>query len=529
MAGLPIEYGLYACIIPPIMYALLGTSNKLSIGPVALDSILILSGLSLVAEPGADNYIELAVVLTLMVGLIQIFFGLIKFGFIASFLSYPVILGYTSAAAIVIMVSQFGSLLGVSVDEGNTFVRIFFFMQQFDNWHWLTLAMGLVGFVFLALSKRLAPKLPGALLLLILGMICSGLWGASNYGVDVIAYIPQGLPLPQIPSVSLNQITSLIPTALTVALMGYVGSMSICKAQEKPTDKLTVRPNQELIAVGVANFVGAFFKAFPVSASFSRSAAFVSSGALTQVSAVVSSLVIVVIMLFLTPVFTDYPLPKTLLAAIIVLSVAGLFKHEEMKTLYHQNRVEFLVMSATFILTLLLGVQEGLLAGVALSVAKLIYNTAKPHMTELGTIQGGRLYRNVNRFEQVEVRSDVLIFRFDAPLFFANSDYFVESIYRWMKQREEGALKAVVFDAEAVNSVDSTAIRALQKVVENLSRQNIKFYITNAIGPVRDALSNSPLQDYICAETMFATIHDAINYIDNGVGDKEGIALQTNL
>jgi len=529
VAGLPVEYGLYACIVPPIMYALLGTSNKLSIGPVALDSILILSGLSLVAEPGSDNYLDLAIVLTLMVGLIQLFFGLIKFGFIASFLSYPVILGYTSAAAIVIMMSQFGSLLGVSVDGSNTFIRLFHYAQVVENWHWLTLAMGVAGLFFLTISKRLTPKLPGALVLLILGMVCSGIWGVSGYGVDVIAYIPQGLPLPRVPAVTVDQLISLIPTALTVALMGYVGSMSICKAQEKPSDKMSAKPNQELIAMGVANFVGAFFKAFPVSASFSRSAAFVSAGALTQVSAVVSSIVIVMIMLFLTPVFTDYPLPKTLLAAIIVLSVSGLFKHREMRALYYQNRIEFFVMAATFLLTLLLGVQEGLLAGVTLSVAKLIYNTAKPHMTELGTIQGGRLYRNVNRFDGVETRDDVLIFRFDAPLFFANSDYFVESIYGWMKQREEGALTAVVFDAEAVNSIDSTAIRALQKVVENLSRQQIKFYITNAIGPVRDALSNSPLQEYICAETMFATIHDAINYIDHGVGDKEGVALQTNV
>ena len=377
--------------------------------------------------------------------------------------------------------------------------------------------------------QRWFPKLPSALLLLVVGMLCSGLWNAPGQGIEVIAYIPQGLPLPRLPSPTLEQLVALIPTAFTVSLMGYVGSMSICKAQEKPTDKLFVKPNQELIAMGAANFVGAFFKAFPVSASFSRSAAFVKSGALTQVSAIVSSLVIIIIVLFCTPVFASYPLPTPLLAAIIVISVYGLFKYQDMKALLRQNRNEAIVMLVTFALTILLGVQQGLLAGVVLSIAKLIYNSARPHMTELGAIMGGKLYRNVNRFEDVMIRDDVLIFRFDAPLFFANADYFVQSIYRWMNQRDQpDALKAVIFDAEAVNSIDTTAIRAMQKLIETLSKQDVCFYITNAIGPVRDALFNSPLEIYITQQKMFATIHDAISYIDHGIGTNDDVGLQTN-
>ena len=529
VAGLPIEYGLYACILPPIIYALLGTSNKLSIGPVALDSILILSGLSLLAEPGSQDYLDLAIVLTLMVGLIQAFFGFIKFGFIASFLSYPVILGYTCAASVVIMVSQFESLLGVSVESGNTVARIADFATHYQSWHWLTVTISAIAMLFLIYPQRWFPRLPCGLLLLVAGMLFSGIWNAQGHGLEVIAFIPQGLPVPRIPAVTLTQVVSLVPTALTVALMGYVGSMSICKAQEKPTDKIIVNPNQELIAVGAANFVGAFFKAFPVSASFSRSAAFVKAGAMTQISAVVSSLVIVVIMLFLTPVFESYPLPKALLAAIIVISVFGLFKYRDMKSLFTHSRNESALMLITFVLTLLLGVQQGLLAGVALSIAKVVYNTARPHMTELGSIMGGKLYRNVNRFDGVSIRDDVLIFRFDAPLYFANADYFVESIYRWINLRQQPeALKVVVFDAEAVNSIDSTAIRTLEKVIGNLRRQQVRFYIPNAIGPVRDALFNSPLKAYFTPQTMFATIQDAIEFVDHGVADSRGVGVQTN-
>ncbi|MCX2983145.1 sulfate permease [Halieaceae bacterium IMCC14734] len=530
VAGLPVEYGLYACIIPPIIYALLGTSNKLSIGPVALDSILILTGLSLLAEPGSDQYLEMAISLTLMVGLIQAFFGFIRFGFIASFLSYPVILGYTCAAAVVITVSQFESLLGVSVEGRNTVTRLMQFVGAYESWHWLTVAVSACGIAFLWVFQRWFPKLPSALLLLIVGMLCSGIWNAQANGIEVIAFIPQGLPLPRVPSPTLEQLVALIPTAFTVSLMGYVGSMSICKAQEKPTDKFFVKPNQELIAMGAANFVGAFFKAFPVSASFSRSAAFVKAGALTQVSAVVSSFMIIIIVLFCTPLFASYPLPKPLLAGIIVISVYGLFKYHDMKSLLSQNRNEAIVMLVTFALTILLGVQQGLLAGVILSIAKLIYNSARPHMAELGAIMDGKLFRNVDRFDEVIIREDVLIFRFDAPLFFANADYFVQSIYRWMQQRENpDALRAVIFDAEAVNSIDTTAIRAMQKLIETLSKQDVCFYITNAIGPVRDSLFNSPLKIYITPQTMFATIHDAISYIDHGVGSNDGVGVQTNL
>jgi SulP family sulfate permease len=528
VAGLPAEYGLYACIVPPVLYALLGTSNKISMGPVALDSILILSGLSAIAEPGSENYLELAIALTLLVGLIQFVFGLFKFGFIANFLSYPVILGYTCAAAIIIMASQLENVLGVAANSGNVFSQVFHFVRLIGDWHWLTAGIGVLGFACMIYPKRFFPSLPSGLIILVIGMLCSGVWNAQGYGVDVIASIPQGLPMPRMPAITIDQFLALIPTALTVALMGYVGSMSICKAQEKPTDKFSVRPNQELISVGIANFVGSFFRAFPVSASFSRSAAFLEAGALTQVSAVVSSAVIVIIMVFLAPVFVTYPLPKVLLAAIIIVSVAGLFKYGQMKALFKHNRHEFLLMLVTFVVTLLLGVQQGLLVGVALSIARVIYNTATPHMTELGSIQDGSLFRNVNRFDDVVIRDDILIFRFDAPLYFANKDYFVENLYRWMKLRKNGSLTSVIFDAEAVNSVDTTAIMMLQKIIDNLQLQGIKLYITNAIGPVRDELHNSPLSDYMSEESMFSTIQNAIDYIDHGISDNDRIALQTD-
>jgi SulP family sulfate permease len=310
--------------------------------------------------------------------------------------------------------------------------------------------------------------------------------------------------------------------------MGYVGSMSICKSLENPADKMHAQPNQELIAVGAANLVGALCRAFPVSASFSRSAAFRQAGAKTQVSAVFSALFIGAAMLVIAPLFTLYPLPKVLLSAIIIVSVSGLFMLGQMKLLYGHNKREFYILFITFLATLILGVQEGLLIGVSLSILMMIYNTTSPHMTELGAIQNGTLYRNINRFTEAYVRDDVLIFRFDAPLYFANKDYFVSALHLWLKQRDMQALKFVVLDAESINTVDSTAVIMLQQLIENLQKQGIQFYITNAIGPVRDTIKVSPLSDYMTEKTMFSTINDAITYIDKGINLHATQALQTN-
>ena len=528
VAGLPPEYGLYACIFPPIIYALLGTSNKISMGPVALDSILIITGLSVLAEPGTERYLELAILLTLMVGLLQFGLGLLKFGFIANFLSYPVIVGYTSAAALIIIGTQLEAMLGVDIVGGNIFAQLYQLYIAFSEWSWITLGIGLAGILAMVASKRHFPSLPLPLFLLVFGMIASGIWDIQGMGVDVVSSIPQGLPSFSLPNVSIVDLKSLVPVAITVALMGYVGSMSICKSLENPADKMHAQPNQELIAVGAANLVGALCRAFPVSASFSRSAAFRQAGAKTQVSAVFSSLFIGAAMLVVAPLFTLYPLPKVLLSAIIIVSVSGLFMLGQMKLLYSHNKREFYILFITFLATLILGVQEGLLIGVSLSILMMIYNTTSPHMTELGAIQNGTLYRNINRFTEAHVRDDVLIFRFDAPLYFANKDYFVSALHLWLKQRDLQALKFVVLDAESINTVDSTAVIMLQQLIENLQKQGIQFYITNAIGPVRDTIKASPLSDYMTEKTMFSTINDAITYIDKGINLHATQALQTN-
>jgi len=529
VAGLPPEFGLYASIFPPIIYAFLGTSNKISIGPVALDSILILTGLSILAEPGTPAYLELAIALTLLVGLLQFVFGILRFGFIANFLSYPVIVGYTSAAAIIIIGSQLQSLVGTRVEGGNVFELLYQMLASLKKWHWLTVIIGATSVIFIGTCNKFIPKFPCALVALVSGMIVTGVLQLEQLGIDTINSIPQGLPDLMLPKLSLDQLSDLLPVAFTVALMGYVGTISICKSQETFSDKIITQPNQELVAIGLANVLGALFRAFPVSASFSRSAAFRSAGALTQVSAVVSSVVLAFTMLYLTTLFASYPLPKVILSAVIIMSVASLFKYGEIKTLFRQSRKEFNIALLTFFITLTLGVQHGLIVGVGVSFFMVIYISANPHMTELGLIEGGNLYRNISRFKNIQIRAEFLIIRFDAPLYFANKDYFTEKLYAWIKQRPPKSIKVVIVNGEAINSMDSTAIRMLSQVMENLESQNIRLYLTNLIGPVRDALKLSQLSVDLETQHVFSTIHDAVLYYDEGVHRRADIALQTNV
>lgn len=529
LAGLPPEFGLYASIFPPLLYALLGTSNKISIGPVALDAILILSGLSVLAQPGSDDYLQLAIELTLLVGLIQFLFGVLRFGFIANFLSYPVVVGYTSAAAIIIIGSQLQSLTGVHLESANVLDLCYQLLLNIGNWHGFTVGISVASLLFIFVCKRRAPKVPSALILLIGTMLLSGLFHAGQAGVEVINSVPQGFPSLQFPEFSLAKLGELLPVAFTVALMGFVGTMSICKSQESPKDKRSAQPNQELIALGLANALGAMFRSFPVSASFSRSAAMREAGALTQVSGLISSALIAVTVIFLTPLFTDYPLPKAALAAIIVMSVLGLFKYKEMKALFRQDRKEFLILLVTFVITILLGVQQGLLVGVAVSLMLVIYNSTTPHMAELGKLDGEDLYRNITRFESTSVRKDLLIFRFDAPLYFANKDYFKSRLYSLIKKRPEGALKGVILDAQSVSGIDTTSLIMLESVIENLREQGIEFYLVSLIGPVRDTLTqSSALGPYVLNEHMFPQITDAVLYIDQGISSRASIAKQSN-
>ncbi len=528
VAGLPPVYGLYSSVLPPIVYALLGTSNKISIGPVALDSILVITGLQMIAEPGSEHYLSLAITLSLLVGVIQAVLGLLRFGFVVNFLSYPVIVGYTSAAAIIIAASQFETVFGIRVENDNVFDLIYQLFARFSQWNMISLMVGLLSITFIFVLKKIAPKLPYVLILVAIGMVIAHFVDLSIYQLTLVKDIPKGLPSIVMPTFDLEQITQLLPTALTVGLMGYVGAISISKAQEKIDDKVALKPSQELIAIGFSNIIGSLFRGFPVSASFSRSAVFQSSGAKTQIAGVVSSVFILLTLLFFTPVFQTYPLPKVILAAIIITSVIKLIKIKESKELLFNDKRDFIILVITFLITLIFGVQLGLLIGVVGSILLVLFHISRPHMTELGLVKEADLYRNTDRFDDVIVREDILIFRFDDRLYFANQSYFKEQLFKWIAERDMTKLKYVIFDAESVNGIDATSMNMLKTVFASLKQKNIYFLITNLKGPLRDEIHHSVIQAEINENTVFATIHDAVIFIDKGVYSRTSHGLQRN-
>lgn len=529
VAGLPPVYGLYASVFPPIVYALFGTSNKISIGPVALDAILIITGLQLLAEPGSEHYLSLAITLSLLVGVIQAVLGLIRFGFLVNFLSYPVIVGYTSAAAIIIAASQFETIFGIKVEKENVFDLVYQLFINVSEWNIISVVIGVASIAFIALIKKRFPKLPYVLILVSIGMVFAHFIDLSAYHLSLVKEIPKGLPSIVFPTFSIKELTMLLPTALTVGLMGYVGAISISKAQEKIDDKVALKPSQELLAIGFSNIIGSLFRGFPVSASFSRSAVFQSSGAKTQIAGVVSSLFILLTLLFFTPIFHTFPLPKVILAAIIITSVLKLIKFKESKELFFNDRKDFIILIITFIITLVFGVQLGLLIGVVGSVLLVLYHTSRPHMAELGLVKEVDLYRNTNRFENALVREDILIFRFDDRLYFANQSYFKEQLFKWIAQRDMTKLKYIIFDAESVNGIDATSMNMLKSLFVSLKQKNIQFLITNLKGPLRDEVYESVIQSEVNENTVFATIQDAIIYIDKGLYSRTSHGLQRNI
>lgn len=516
LAGLPPIYGLYASTVPLIIYALFGTSRHLSVGPVAIDPILIVAGISAFALVGSDDYISLAITLALMVGLIQFSLGVLKLGFLINFLSHPVISGFTSAAAIIIGLSQLKNVLGVEISSNQYLQDIIrSLIEQAGNIHWLTFLIGAVSILFLIVFKQVWSKFPAPLFMLVISVLAVRFFHLDAYGVKIIGDIPGGLPRPGLPFIDVMTLRKLLPTAFALALLSFMESIAIARTLQAKHKDYKIIPNQELIALGLANVFGSFFRSFPVSGGFSRSTLNEQSGARTNMSSIVSACVIILTLLFLTPLF--YYLPKVILACIIIVAVSRLINFKEAKHLWHIDRKDFLMMFVTFMGTLFLGIGEGIGIGVALSLAWIIFESSYPHSAELGRIPGTQTFRNIKRYSDLVIERDILIFRFDAPLFFANADRFRELLLSSKAHRKE-KINTIIIDMESNNTVDSSALVVLSDLAEEMKKENIRLVFTDVKGPVRDKFSKSGLTQKIGEENFFMEIEDALHAIR---GEKE--------
>ena len=511
IAGLPPVFGLYAALIPQVIYALTGTSRHLAVGPVAMDSLLVAAGLGALSLSGIEEYIAMAIFLALFMGGLQLAFGLLRMGFLVNFLSRPVISGFTSAAAIIIGLSQLKHLLGTDI-EGSSQIHILLSnaLATLGDTNLITLGIGLAGIVLIKGVKKLAPRLPGALIAVVLGVVVVYFLGLSDSGVRIVGDVPGGLPGFQVPEVDAARISELFPIALALALIAFMEAISVAKAVEEKHGENKVDPNQELVALGLSNILGSLFQSYPVTGGFSRTAVNDQAGAKTGLASMVSSAVVGLTLLFLTPAF--YYLPNAVLAAIIMVAVFGLIDLKYPRQLWKNRKDEFVLLLLTFGLTLGLGIQEGILLGVLFSLLLLVYRISKPHIAVLGQIRGTNYFKNVNRFtEDIVEQEEFLILRFDGQLFFGNKDYFRTQLQKHIAAKGE-ALKYIILNAEAINYIDSSAVFMLRALMQDLKADGIRFLVAGAIGPTRDILHSSGLIRDIGAENLFVRTYEAFEH-----------------
>jgi len=513
IAGLPPIYGLYAALTPQIIYAFLGTSRQLAVGPVAMDSLLVAAGLGALSIVDSNQYIQMAILLALTIGAIQFLLGLLKMGFIVNFLSKPVISGFTSAAAIIICLNQLRHILGISISQSNK-IHVFTsaLMQSETPINLHSLIIGIVSIILLILIKGWSSKIPSALVIVVIGICWVTFTHQIQPSVAIVGNIPDGLPNFSFPPLKWEIIKELIPISLTIALVAFMEAISIAKSIQEKHKTYEINPNQELLALGASNMIGSFFQSYPTTGGFSRTAVNNQAGAKTGVAALISALIVAIILTFFTDWF--YYLPKSVLGAIIIVAVIKLIDYKYAIRLYKIRKDEFLVLLITFIATLFIGITEGILFGIIFSFILLVYRTSKPHYAFLGRIGSTNYFKNIKRFpDEVVLRDDLIILRFDAQLFFGNIHFFKKLVFDSLNKNPR-KVKGFIINARSMNYIDSTAIEQLIDIIEKIQEKGIRVMLVGATGPTRDSVIKSKLINVVKKGNLFITSGDATDSFD---------------
>lgn len=518
LAGVPPEVGLYASILPLVGYALFGTSRTLSVGPVAVISLMTATSLGSVAAQGTASYITAASVLALLSGVFLLAMGLLRLGLITNFLSHPVISGFISASGVIIALSQLRHVFGISA-EGDTLTELLpSLVESIGNTHLPTLAVGLfvLGFLYLAKTRvaewlsRIGMNRHSASLLAktapIFGVLISiaavYLLNLGDMGVALTGAIPAGLPSLSFTVPSLELVESLAVPALLISIIGYVESISVGKTLATKR-RQKVDANQELLGLGAANVASAISGGIPVTGGFSRSVVNFDAGAVTQAASIMTAVGIALASLFLTPVL--YYLPKATLAATIIIAVLSLVDTAILRQTWRFSKSDFLAVLTTIVITLLFGVEIGVASGVGISIALHLYRTSKPHIAEVGLIEGTEHFRNVRRFH-VETVPEILTLRPDESLFFANAGYLEDQISEAVYERD--AIAHVILLCSAVNELDYSALEMLESLNHQLADQGIKLHLSEVKGPVMDRLKSTGFLEHLSGR-VFVSQYEA--------------------
>ena len=508
LAGMPPVYGLYGGLVPLLIYAIMGSSRQLSIGPVAISALLVLSGVSSLAAPFSAEYVQLVIFAGFLIGLAQLILGLFRTGKIANFISHPVIAGFTSAAAIIIAINQLKDVLGIQIPRFKySYETLIYAVQNLDLFNIYAVVISFAAIIIMVALKAWKRSIPSALIVTILGILSAWLFNLSDKGLEIIGEIPKGLPSFKFMPFNYEDFESLIPVVFTVTVIGIVESISIAKVLESRHRNYHINPNQELIALGLSKIGGSFFHALPSSGSFTRSAVNDEAGAQTGIASLIAALLIALTLLFLTPLF--FFLPKAILAAIILVAIRKLFDYREAIQLWKTHKTDFYLMMVTFISTLVFGIEEGVFAGILLSILNVLYRSAKPTIVVLGNIPGTTYYRNIRRFEEAVQIEGKIIMRFENQIYFGNASYFKESIRKLIKEHPD-EIKEFLLDAKSIHFIDSSGLKALVEINDYLETRGTHFTICGAVGVVRDQLEKSGFLDIIGEDRHFIYLHHAI-------------------
>ncbi|MFY9244750.1 MAG: sulfate permease [Roseicyclus sp.] len=518
LAGLPPEAGLYASILPIILYAIFGTSRALAVGPVAVVSLMTAAAVGQVADQGTVGYAIAALTLAVMSGAILLAMGLLKLGFLANFLSHPVIAGFITASGILIAVSQLKHILGVSA-HGHTLPQIAgSLIAHLGDVNPITLVIGVVSTAFLfwvrkglkplLIARGMRPKLAdiaqkaGPVAAVVVTTLAVWGLGLSERGVSIVGAVPQSLPPLTLPSVNFELLTALFVPALLISVIGFVESISVAQTLAAKK-RQRIDPNQELIGLGAANLGAGFTGGYPVTGGFARSVVNYDAGAETPAAGAYTAVGLAIAALALTPLI--FFLPTATLAATIIVAVLSLVDFSILKTSWGYSKADFAAVVATILLTLGFGVETGVSAGVILSILLHLYKTSKPHVAEVGLVPGTQHFRNIHR-HKVETDPAILTIRIDESLYFPNARFLED--YVLDRVGKDGPIRHVVLMCSAVNVIDFSALEALEALNHRLKDMGITLHMSEVKGPVTDRLKKSHFLDDLSGR-VFLSQYDA--------------------
>ena len=523
LAGLPAEVGLYASIAPLVIYAIFGTSRALAVGPVAVASLMTAAAVGELASQGTPEYYAAAIALALISGLMLLVMGFLRLGFLANFLSHPVISGFITASAIIIATSQLKHIFGIDASGHNILELVVSITAHLSEINYYTLSIGVFATAFLflvrgnlkpllrklGLGPRLAEVVAKTGPVAAVAATTAVVWAMAldAKGVRIIGEIPARLPVPTVPTFDLNLWSAIAVPALLISIVGYVETISVAQTLAAKR-RQRIDPDQELIALGAANVGSAVSGGFPVTGGFSRSVVNFDAGAQTPAAGAFTAVGIAMAALFLTPLL--HFLPKATLAATIIVAVLSLIDLDSIKRTWAYSKSDFAAMMATILTTLVFGVEMGITAGVGLSLFLHLYRSSRPHSAIVGQVPGTEHFRNVRRHEVI-VTPEILSIRIDESLYFANARFLEDLINDAVA--EDPAIEHVVLMCSAVNFIDASALESLEAINERLQHADVMLHLSEVKGPVMDRLKNSHFLDDLTGR-IYLTQYDAVHTIN---------------